>query len=90
MKERATSRTEPTEREAVGAPRHEEQLRVRAADELVLIVRDNGRDMPADAVESGLSNIRQRAERHGGVCVISAAEPSGTVIERSVPLRREA
>ncbi|MCA1984761.1 GAF domain-containing sensor histidine kinase [Nocardioides nematodiphilus] len=63
-------------------------VRIRAADELTLTVRDNGRGIPADAVESGLSNIRERAERHHGACVIARAEPSGTIIEWSVPLRQ--
>ena len=54
--------------------------------ELVLRVRDNGDGIPADAVESGLANMRHRAEAHGGRCTIDAAKPKGTVVEWTVPL----
>lgn len=59
---------------------------LRVDDRIRLQIRDNGRGMPEDAVESGLANIRQRAERHRGECTIEPAEPSGTVIHWSVPL----
>jgi signal transduction histidine kinase len=54
--------------------------------ELVLRVRDNGDGIPTDAVESGLANMRHRAEAHGGRCTIDAAKPKGTVVEWTVPL----
>ena len=54
--------------------------------ELVLKVRDDGDGIPTDAVESGLANMRHRAESHGGRCTIEPAKPKGTVVEWSVPL----
>ncbi|GGU36336.1 alpha/beta hydrolase [Nocardioides albus] len=38
------------------------------------------------AVESGLANMRHRAEAHGGRCTVKAAKPKGTVVEWAVPL----
>lgn len=57
-----------------------------AGAELVLRVRDDGDGIPADAVESGLANMRHRAEVHGGRCTVVPTEPRGTVVEWSVPL----
>ncbi|OIJ27634.1 sensor histidine kinase [Nocardioides luteus] len=57
-----------------------------AGTDLVLRVRDDGEGIPADTVESGLANMRHRAEAHGGRCTVEAAEPQGTVIEWTVPL----
>ena len=37
---------------------------------------DDGAGIPADAAESGLRNIRERAEQHGGHCEIGPA-PGG-------------
>ncbi|MFI5623634.1 GAF domain-containing protein [Nocardioides sp. NPDC051685] len=57
-----------------------------AGADLVLQVRDDGVGIPDDVVESGLANMRHRAEEHGGRCTIEAATPKGTVVEWSVPL----
>ena len=57
-----------------------------AGQELVLRVRDNGVGVPADAVESGLTNLRRRASAHGGRCTVTPVEPSGTLLEWAVPL----
>lgn len=64
-------------------------VRVSAADQLTVTVRDDGRGIPADATESGLANLRERAVRRGGDCVVSPARPTGTVVEWSVPLPRQ-
>ena len=52
------------------AARHAEATAVSvslsAGDSITLIVRDDGRGLPQDANESGLANLRQRAERLGG------------------------
>ncbi|MDR7311289.1 signal transduction histidine kinase [Nocardioides luteus] len=64
----------------------EVEVSLSAGSDLVLRVRDDGRGVPTDAVESGLANMRHRAEAHGGRCTVRPAEPKGTVVEWSVPL----
>lgn len=56
-----------------------------AGDDIVLTVRDDGRGMGDEVVESGLSNIRSRARQRGGTVVIDSAEGKGTTITWSVP-----
>ncbi|GEP38186.1 histidine kinase [Nocardioides psychrotolerans] len=57
-----------------------------AVDDVRLVVRDDGRGVPQDVTESGLSNMRQRAERLGGRCTITSTPGGGTTVEWSVPL----
>ncbi|MBG6096969.1 sensor histidine kinase [Nocardioides luteus] len=64
----------------------EVQVSLTAGDELVLRVSDDGVGIPDDAVESGMANMRHRAEAHGGRCTVETAKPKGTVVEWSVPL----
>lgn len=64
----------------------EVEVSLSAGSDLMLRVRDDGRGIPADAVESGLTNMRRRAEAHGGRCTVESATPNGTVVEWSVPL----
>lgn len=54
-------------------------------DGIRLTVADNGRGMPEDVPQSGLSNMRQRAERRGGHCTISSRPGEGTTVEWWVP-----
>ncbi|MBS46085.1 MAG: diguanylate cyclase [Nocardioides sp.] len=61
-------------------------VRVEAGDELVLAVTDDGRGMPVSIAESGLANMRERAERRGGTFEIYTAEGEGTRIVWRVPL----
>lgn len=56
--------------------------------EVVLTVTDDGRGLPADARESGLRNLRQRATELGGSCDITSAPGQGTTIRWAVPTRR--
>jgi len=58
-----------------------------AEDRLFLRVVDNGKGLPAERHESGLRNVRRRANEHGGVVEMLPEEPSGTRLEWSVPLR---
>ncbi|QPZ37668.1 GAF domain-containing sensor histidine kinase [Paramicrobacterium chengjingii] len=51
-----------------------------------LSVSDDGIGIPTQVVESGLANLRARAERHGGTCIIDSADGAGTTIDWSVPL----
>ena len=64
----------------------EVEVSLSAGSDLVLRVRDDGVGVPPDAVESGLANMRHRAEVHGGRCTVEPATPKGTVVEWSVPL----
>ncbi len=59
-----------------------------SADEVVLRVTDDGRGLGPTTRSSGLSNMRERAERHGGSFRLTANEPRGTVLEWRVPLGR--
>jgi signal transduction histidine kinase len=71
------------------AARHAESTAVDVVlgvgDDIRLLVRDNGRGVPEGALESGLSNMRQRADRLGGRCVIESSPGQGTTVEWSVP-----
>lgn len=60
---------------------------VEVGDRVVLTVRDDGRGMDGTGAESGLANIRVRAEQRGGTLVIDSASGSGTTLIWSVPRR---
>jgi signal transduction histidine kinase len=74
------------------ASRHAEATRIdillSAGETVELVVVDDGRGLASDAVESGLGNIRQRAERHGGWFEIESAPGAGTRLRWVVPLSR--
>ncbi|MGW3265296.1 GAF domain-containing sensor histidine kinase [Streptomyces sp. NPDC001056] len=54
---------------------------------LRLTVADNGRGIdPAATRRSGLANLRSRAEELGGTCHVARRDPTGTLLEWSVPL----
>ena len=71
------------------AARHAEatavEVLVSATEEIRLVVSDNGKGLPATMVESGLSNMRQRAERLGGSCAVTSQPGAGTTVDWSVP-----
>ncbi len=48
------------------------------------MVADNGRGLPDEVQESGLRNVRDRAERLGGACHVESSA-RGTTITWSVP-----
>lgn len=56
------------------------------ADAIELVVVDDGSGMDPDVLESGLRNMRARAERHGGALSVEPAAGGGTAIRWSVPL----
>jgi signal transduction histidine kinase len=56
-----------------------------AGETVTLTVADDGRGIPQDAVESGLSNMRHRAERLGGTFTVHSGPQSGTTLVWSVP-----
>ncbi len=59
-------------------------VRVVAGDSIDLVVADNGGGLPEQRRESGLTNIRERADLLGGSCTIESS-PEGTTISWSVP-----
>jgi signal transduction histidine kinase len=61
-------------------------VRVRAAAELCLTVRDNGAGIKGTGRRSGLSNLEQRAHKHGGSLTITNAAGGGTQLDWRVPL----
>ncbi|MDT5212604.1 MAG: hypothetical protein QOK18_843 [Mycobacterium sp.] len=78
-------------REAVSnAVRHAEattlNVRVKVEDELTIEVSDNGRGMISPANESGLRNLRQRAEDVGGEFTVGTDPGGGTALRWSAPL----
>jgi signal transduction histidine kinase len=53
---------------------------------LTVTVRDNGVGLAEEAMLSGLANMRDRAIRHGGSFDVRHAQPTGTIVEWSVPV----
>lgn len=74
------------------ASRHAEatrvEVRLAAGDEIVLSVSDDGRGLPADFAESGLANIRERAERRGGSVRLESEPHAGTRLTWTIPTPR--
>ncbi|MCX6399174.1 MAG: GAF domain-containing protein [Propionibacteriales bacterium] len=58
-------------------------------NDVVLTVADNGRGISGTGSESGLANIRVRAEQRGGVLAVESAPGQGTTLRWRVPRRRE-
>lgn len=78
-------------REAVSnAVRHaaatELVVRVEVADDLSITVTDNGRGITGTVTESGLANLRDRAEASGGQLSIESRSGGGTVVRWTAPL----
>ena len=56
-----------------------------AGDEIVLTVADDGRGIEGGVAESGLANIRRRAEQRGGRFVVESEPGEGTILRWVVP-----
>lgn len=65
------------------------EVRVRADDDLLLTVTDDGSGIPADVCKSGLRNMRERAQARGGTFEARPAPGGGTVVSWRVPLRAD-
>jgi signal transduction histidine kinase len=61
-------------------------VEVQAGDELLVRVVDDGVGIPPEISESGLRNMRTRAQARGGSLTMRNREPHGTVVEWRVPL----
>lgn len=62
-------------------------IEVTVADELRIDVIDDGCGIPADNQrQSGLANLRRRAEKVGGVCHVSSPAAGGTTVCWTAPL----
>jgi signal transduction histidine kinase len=61
-------------------------LSVRVENDLCIEVSDNGHGITGPIAESGLSNLRERAEAVGGAFAIEAGAGGGTVLRWSAPL----
>ena len=59
-----------------------------ADDRITLTVADNGKGMQGTTSESGLRNMRERAEKHDGTLDVTSSPTSGTCVAWSVPLKR--
>ncbi|NGZ99501.1 hypothetical protein G5V59_01140 [Nocardioides sp. W3-2-3] len=71
------------------ASRHAEasavEVVLEAGERIVLTVSDDGRGMDGPVAESGLANIRTRAEKRGGRLVVESAPGEGTSLAWDVP-----
>jgi signal transduction histidine kinase len=66
------------------------EVKIGAGSELSLLVRDNGSGITDTSRRSGLANLAQRAEHHGGTLKVGPAEGGGTELHWRVPLPRHA
>ena len=73
------------------ASRHSEassvEVLVSAGEDVVVRVTDDGKGMDDGVLESGLDNMRQRAQKHGGTFAVQSEPGAGTTIMWTVPAR---
>ncbi|WP_425518545.1 GAF domain-containing protein [Mycobacterium spongiae] len=62
-------------------------IKISVEDDLRIEVVDNGVGISGDITESGLRNLRQRAEAMGGYIVLKNMPGGGTLLRWSAPLR---
>jgi len=62
-------------------------IEVTVADDVCIDVRDDGHGIPADnRRQSGLANMRRRAEQVGGTCRLTSPPEGGTIVHWTAPL----
>jgi signal transduction histidine kinase len=57
-----------------------------AGDRVVVTITDDGRGLPDHVHESGLANMRERAQQRGGSLIVESAAGAGTRLTWAVPL----
>ncbi len=62
------------------------EVHLAVGSEVELVVTDDGKGLPQDAVVSGLENIQQRAEAHGGSFRLESSSSKGTRLRWTVPV----
>ncbi|MEU5763830.1 GAF domain-containing protein [Nocardia sp. NPDC047648] len=67
-------------------------IEITVADDLTVVIEDDGRGMPADVTPSGLTNLARRAEQAAGTFTVTAGtgpdgNAAGTRLCWTVPLR---
>jgi signal transduction histidine kinase len=62
------------------------EVSIGADREFSLLVRDNGTGITNTSRRSGLANLAQRAEQHGGALTVKPASNGGTELQWRVPL----
>jgi signal transduction histidine kinase len=67
------------------ADAHTVEVSLVAGRDVVLRVSDDGRGLDGSVPESGLRNMRERAERRGGTFDIASVAGAGTTVTWSVP-----
>ena len=60
---------------------------VSAGDQIELRVSDDGKGIDDGVLESGLSNMRDRAQKHGGTLSVDSEPGRGTTVSWAVPSR---
>lgn len=60
-------------------------VQLAAGDDIVLTVADDGKGIDPGVVESGLANMRSRAEQRGGSLRVESTPGAGTTLRWSVP-----
>jgi len=62
------------------------EVSISAGDDVVVCVSDDGKGFEEEISESGLSNMRERATKHGGTLTVASAVGRGTSVTWSVPV----